>query len=86
MPVFIDVEYLAPWRLFVVLSDGTTGELDLAPWRTQPLLAGIDDERSFARVSLDDHHRLSWPCGCVISAHDVYHLIATGLRFGDPVL
>ncbi len=30
MPVFIDVEYLQGWRLFVVLSDGTTGALDRA--------------------------------------------------------
>ncbi|RXJ83333.1 hypothetical protein CRU87_11050, partial [Aliarcobacter trophiarum LMG 25534] len=29
MPVFIDVEYVQGWRLFVVLSDGTTGVLDL---------------------------------------------------------
>lgn len=31
MPVFIDVEYVQGWRLFVVLSDGTTGVLDLPP-------------------------------------------------------
>ena len=31
MPVFIDVEYLQGWSLFVVLSDGTTGALDLTP-------------------------------------------------------
>lgn len=29
MPVFIDVEYVRGWRLFLVLSDGTTGVLDL---------------------------------------------------------
>lgn len=31
MPVFIDVEYVRGWRLFLVLSDGTTGVLDLTP-------------------------------------------------------
>ncbi|MFQ2238866.1 hypothetical protein ACK31Z_00820 [Aeromonas dhakensis] len=61
MPVFIDVEYLQGWSLFVVLSDGTTGALD--------------SERRFARVFINRHHQLEWPAGCTLSAHEVYHLI-----------
>ncbi|UCM44775.1 DUF2442 domain-containing protein [Aeromonas dhakensis] len=75
MPVFIDVEYLQGWSLFVVLADGTTGALDLAPWRTQPLFAALDSERRFARVFINRHHQLEWPAGCTLSAHEVYHLI-----------
>ena len=75
MPVFIDVEYLQGWRLFVVLSDGTTGALDLAPWRTQPLFAALDSERRCARVFINRRHQLGWPAGCTPSAHEVYHLI-----------
>lgn len=75
MPVFIDVEYLQGWSLFVVLSDGTTGALDLTPWRTQPLFAALDSERHCARVFINRHHQLEWPAGCILSAHEVYHLI-----------
>ncbi|MGE6116371.1 DUF2442 domain-containing protein [Aeromonas salmonicida] len=74
MPVFIDVEYLQGWRLFVVLSDGTTGALDLAPWRA-PLFAALDSERRCARVFINRRHQLEWPAGCTLSAHEVYHLI-----------
>ncbi|HEA3131784.1 TPA: DUF2442 domain-containing protein [Aeromonas hydrophila] len=75
MPVFIDVEYLQGLSLFVVLSDGTTGALDLTPWRTQPLFAALDSERRCARVFINRHHQLEWPAGCILSAHEVYHLI-----------
>lgn len=75
MPVFLDVEYLQGWCLFVVLSDGTTGALDLTPWRDQPLFATLDTERRCARVFIDDRHQLAWPGGCVLAAHEVYHLI-----------
>lgn len=75
MPVFIDVEYLQGWTLFVVLSDGTTGALDLTPWRTQPLFAALDSERRCARVFINRHHQLEWPAGSILSAHEVYHLI-----------
>ena len=75
MPVFIDVEYLQGWSLFVVLSDGTTGALDLTPWRTQPLFAALDSERRCARVFINRHHQLEWPAGCTLSADEVYHLI-----------
>ena len=75
MPVFIDVEYLQGWRLFVVLSDGTTGALDLTPWCTQPLFATLDSEWRVARVFINRHHQLEWPAGCTLSAHEVYHLI-----------
>lgn len=51
MPVFIDVEYVHGWCLFVVLSDGTTGVLDLTPWRSQPLFAALDSERRCAGSS-----------------------------------
>ena len=76
MPVFIDVEYLQGWSLFVVLSDGTTGALDLTPWRTQPLFAALDSERRCARVFINRRHQLEWPSGCTLSAQEVYHLIA----------
>ncbi|MGY3942012.1 DUF2442 domain-containing protein [Aeromonas tecta] len=75
MPVFLDVEYLQGWCLFVVLSDGTTGALDLTPWRDQPLFAAIDSERHFARVFINSRHQLAWPGGCVLAAQEVYHLI-----------
>lgn len=75
MPVFIDVEYMQGWCLFVVLSDGTTGVLDLTPWRSQPLFCAMDSERRFARVFIDHHHQLAWPAGCTLSAHEAYHLI-----------
>ena len=76
MPVFIDVEYVQGWRLFVVLSDGTTGVLDLTPWRSQPLFAVLDSERRCARVFINRRHQLEWPSGCTLSAQEVYHLIA----------
>lgn len=75
MPVFLDVEYLQGWCLFVVLSDGTTGALDLSPWRDQPLFAAIDSERRFARFFINRRHQLEWPGGCVLAAQEVYHLI-----------
>ena len=75
MPVFIDVEYLRGWCLFVVLSDGVTGVLDLTPWRHQPLFAAIDTERRFARVFINRRHQLEWPAGFTLSAQEVYHLI-----------
>ena len=75
MPVFIDVEYVHDWCLFVVLSDGTTGVLDLTPWRSQPLFAAIDTERRFARVFINRRHQLEWPPGFTLSAQEVYHLI-----------
>ncbi|MDO2948625.1 DUF2442 domain-containing protein [Aeromonas simiae] len=75
MPFFIDVEFLSGWRLFVVLSDGTTGVLDLSEWKTQPCCATLRDEREFARVAIDDHHALSWPGGPRLAAHEVYHRI-----------
>ncbi|MGL5815471.1 DUF2442 domain-containing protein [Aeromonas sp.] len=75
MPVFLDVEYLQGWCLFVVLSDGTTGALDLTPWRDQPLFATLTTERRCARVFINDRHQLAWPGGCVLAAHEVYHLI-----------
>ncbi|MFM4963465.1 DUF2442 domain-containing protein [Aeromonas bivalvium] len=75
MPVFIDVEYMQGWSLFVVLSDGTTGVLDLIPWRSQPLFAVLDTERRCARVFINRRHQLEWPSGCTLSAHEVYHLI-----------
>ncbi|HHQ4801170.1 DUF2442 domain-containing protein [Aeromonas veronii] len=76
MPVFIDVEYVRGWSLFLVLSDGTTGVLDLTPWRTQPLFAKLESERHCARVFINRHHQLEWPVGCTLSAHEVYHLIS----------
>ncbi|MBL0664314.1 DUF2442 domain-containing protein [Aeromonas caviae] len=75
MPVFIDVEYVQGWSLFVVLSDGTTGVLDLTPWRGQPLFAAMETERLFARVFIDDRHQLAWPSGFTLAAHEVYHLV-----------
>ncbi|MFM4705435.1 DUF2442 domain-containing protein [Aeromonas bivalvium] len=75
MPVFIDVEYVQGGRLFVVLSDGATGVLDLAPWRSQPLFAALDTDRRCARVFINRRHQLEWPSGCTLSAHEVYHLI-----------
>ncbi|KLV39058.1 hypothetical protein SH16_03199 [Aeromonas caviae] len=65
MPVFIDVEYMQGWSLFVVLSDGTTGVLDLPPWRGQPLFAAMET----ARVFIDDRHQLAWPSGFTLAAH-----------------
>ncbi|MGL4715784.1 MAG: DUF2442 domain-containing protein [Aeromonas sp.] len=76
MPVFIDVEYVSPWRLFVVLSDGMTGVLDLTPWRDQPLFAVLETERQCARVFINRYHQLEWPVGCTLSAHEIYHLIS----------
>lgn len=73
MPEFIDVEYLPGWRLFVVLSDGMTGELDLSSWRSRPPTPTLQDEREFARVTIDDRHRLSWPDGCLLTAGEIYH-------------
>ncbi|MEG0009634.1 MAG: DUF2442 domain-containing protein [Aeromonas sp.] len=75
MPVFLDVEYLQGWCLFVVLSDGTTGVLELTPWCAEPLFAAIDTERRCARVFINDRHQLAWPGGFVLAAHEVYHLI-----------
>jgi hypothetical protein len=75
MPVFLDVEYLREWCLFVVLSDGTTGVLDLTPWREQPLFASIPSARHCARVFINRRHQLEWPGGCVLAAQEVYHLI-----------
>ncbi|MGL6301065.1 DUF2442 domain-containing protein [Aeromonas caviae] len=75
MPVFIDVEYMQGWSLFVVLSDGTTGVLDLTPWRGQPLFAAMETERRFARVFINRRHQLEWPGGCVLAAQEIYHLI-----------
>lgn len=75
MPVFLDVEYVRGWCLFVVLSDGTTGVLDLTPWRDQPLFAAIDSERRCARVFINRRHQLEWPGGGVLAAQEVYHLI-----------
>lgn len=76
MPVFIDVEYLQGWRLFVVLSDGVTGVLELTPWLGQPLFAQLKSERHCARVFINGHHQLEWPAGCVLSAHEIYRLIS----------
>ena len=45
------------------------------PWRTQPLFAALDSERRCARVFINRHHQLEWPAGCILSAHEVYHLI-----------
>lgn len=63
MPVFLDVEYVRGGCLFVVLSDGTTGVLDLTPWWDQPLFAAIDTERRCARVFINRRHQLGWPGG-----------------------
>ncbi|MGL4717088.1 MAG: DUF2442 domain-containing protein [Aeromonas sp.] len=76
MPVFIDVEYVQPWRLFVVLSDGMTGVLDLTPWRDQPLFTALETERQCARAFINRYHQLEWPVGCTLSAHEIYHLIS----------
>lgn len=87
MPVFLDVEYMKEWCLFVVLSDGTTGVLDLTPWRDQPLFAAIDSERRCARVFINSRHQLEWPGGCVLAAQEVYHLINPvdeRSAFGEP--
>lgn len=59
MPVFIDVEYVRGWRLFLVLSDGTTGVLDLTPWRN-PAAVCKAGERASLRPGL---HQPSPPAG-----------------------
>ena len=66
MPVFIDVEYLRGWCLFVVLSDGVTGVLDLT--LAPPALFARHRHRATLRPCL---HQSPPPVGVARRLHPV---------------
>ena len=58
-----------PARLRLVWSDGTTAEVDLAPWLEKRAFAALRDPPEFAKVEIGDWgHSLVWPSGAEAGA------------------
>lgn len=58
------VKYLSGFRLWVAFDDGTEGQVDLQEHLRGPIFEPLQDERYFARVSIDPElETIVWPNG-----------------------
>lgn len=78
----VDVKPQAGYRLFLRFEDGTSGEIDLAPFLDfRGLFAALKDPAYFAQVSVDSElGTVVWPNGVDLDPDVLYSRVT-----GEPI-
>ena len=66
------VEARAGHRLYVLFSDGVSGEVDLSTRLFGPVFAPLQSESFFASVSIDEFGAPCWPNGADLAPDALY--------------
>ncbi len=75
-----NIEYRGGYRLWLQLSDGAEGEVDLQPYLEGPVFEPLRDVATFAQARVDPEIRtVAWPNGADLAPEFLRGLLSSGV-------